>query len=167
MNSSNLTQFAADEEVAKDVRAAEKIQKAHFEAHQSIYGDGAPYFSPATAEFWNKIREGKFTLSSCKCCQHVYFPPRVICPNCWAADSSAAHDTPGLGKLVSYTDLYVTAPRLKDISPLRMAIVDLDEGVRVLTWLRGSNAETTKIGKRCSIVVEELVDQKWFVANAL
>ncbi|VFR45335.1 hypothetical protein BER2_4336 [plant metagenome] len=72
-----------------------------------------------------------------------------------------------MGTLVTFTDLYVTSPALKSLAPLRLAVVDLDEGVRVLTWLRGDGAKEAEPGRRCRIVVEEVLSRKWFIANPI
>ena len=46
-----------------------------------------------------------------------------------------------------------------------MALLDLQEGVRVLTWLRGPGADQAEVGQTCRIVVEDVLGRKWFVAN--
>ncbi|MGE4338236.1 MAG: Zn-ribbon domain-containing OB-fold protein, partial [Pigmentiphaga sp.] len=112
-----------------------------------------------------ELAKGKFHLAKCGHCGHVYFPPRVVCPECWTQDMAQLHDTPGVGTLVTFTDLHVTSPVLKPIAPVRMAIVDLDEGVRVLTWLRGPGAEIAQPGQACKIAVEDVLGRKWFTAS--
>jgi uncharacterized OB-fold protein len=150
---------------ARTAREHEDCLKQQYEAHKAQFGEGPPYFSEATAGFWSAIGKGSFTLSKCSSCKHVYFPPRVVCPQCWESDAGESYLTAGTGTLVTFTDLFVTAPKLRELAPLRMAIVDLDEGVRVLTWLRGPNSNDASVGDRCRIVVEKIYEQNWFVAN--
>ena len=35
-------------------------------------------------QFYNNLREGRFTTTKCKKCGHIAFPPGVICPGCWS-----------------------------------------------------------------------------------
>lgn len=161
------TEHEALEGYANDVKAREDEARELLAQHTELWGDGPPYFSVATHPFWKALAEGKFHLGKCGNCGHVYFPPRVICPQCWAQDAVQLQDTPGVGTLVTFTDLYVTSPALKSLAPLRLAVVDLDEGVRVLTWLRGDGAKEAEPGRRCRIVVEEVLSRKWFIANPI
>jgi uncharacterized OB-fold protein len=153
------------EQIATGLLDREKQAVVKLGRHKTVWGDGPPYFSLGSYDFWQELAEGRFHLARCSSCQHVYFPHRIICSQCWAQDAGVLHSTNGIGKLVSFTDLHVTSPALKPIAPLRMAIVDLDEGVRVLTWLRGIGADQAEVGQSCKIVVEEILGRKWFVAT--
>ncbi|WP_161567770.1 Zn-ribbon domain-containing OB-fold protein [Pigmentiphaga sp. H8] len=153
------------EEAAAALKTREGAAREMLERHKAVWGDGPPYFSTASFRFWQEIDKGSFYLCRCSACEHVYFPPRVVCPECWAQDAGELHGTQARGVLKSFTDLHVTSPALKPLAPLRLAVVDLEEGVRVLTWLRGNGAEAAKVGDRCRIVVEDVLDRKWFVAN--
>ena len=163
--SSAIYTYEELQSLARTAREHEDSLKQQLEVHRSQFGDGPPYFSEATAAFWTGIADGNFTLSRCKSCSHVYFPPRVICPQCWESDAGETCQTPGRGTLVTFTDLHVTAPKLRELAPLRMAVVDLHEGVRVLTWLRGAKAGEASVGQSCRIMVERIHDQNWFVAH--
>jgi len=153
------------EAVADAVRSRETEARARYEIHKFHWGTGAPFFSEATSAFWEAIRSGRFMLNRCSACRHVHFPPRVVCPKCWQEDTAEPVETPGLGKLVTFTELHVVSPALKELTPIRMAVVDLEEGVRILTWLRGPGAEGTAVGDPCRIVVETVLDRPWFVAH--
>lgn len=153
------------EQYARDMRASEDLAREQAAQHKEAWGDGPPYFSVATFGFWQDLAKGRFRLARCSSCSHVYFPPRVVCPLCWAQDAVEPQETEALGRVVTFTDLHVTSPALKPIAPVRMAIVDLDEGVRVLTWLRGPGTQEAQPGQRCRIVVEEVIGRAWFVAN--
>jgi uncharacterized OB-fold protein len=159
------TDHAALEQHARELRRREDLAREQNTRHRETWGDGPPYFSVATFDFWQQLAHDRFHLARCGKCSHVYFPPRVVCPECWGQDAVQLQETSGLGRLVSFTDLHVTSPTLKSIAPLRMALIDLDEGVRVLTWLRGSAAANASVGQGCRIAVEEVLGRKWFVAT--
>jgi len=161
------TEHEALENYAENVKAREDAARELLAQHKEVWGEGPPYFSLGTEKFWRALAAGKFYLARCGHCGHVHFPPRVVCPECWAKDASQLQVTSAVGTLITFTDLHVTSPALKSLAPLRLAIVDLDEGVRVLTWLRGNGAEEAEPGRRCRIVVEEVLGRNWFTARAV
>jgi uncharacterized OB-fold protein len=162
---SDISSHALAVETASRLLEFENSARELADQHKEMWGDGPPYFSVSSAAFWREIANGHFNLIKCDHCRHVYFPPRVVCPGCWEQDVGSLYATEGIGVLKSFTDLHVTSPALKSLAPIRLAMIDLQEGVRVLTWLRGSGAERAQVGDTCRIVVEDLIGKKWFVAN--
>ena len=86
---------------AKAVLEQETRARDDLARHTEIWGDGPPYFSVATHEFWRDLAQDKFHLARCGSCDHVYFPPRVVCPECWAQDAGTLQETPGVGTLAA------------------------------------------------------------------
>ena len=73
-------------------------------------------------QFYDNLREGKFTTTKCQKCGHVAFPPGVICPKCWS-EELAWVDLPQRAKVVTFTETIVGAPLGFD-SPLIIAWLD-------------------------------------------
>jgi uncharacterized protein len=143
----------------------EKIFKQQNTQHEAEWGEGPPHYNAGSFEFWHALHEGQFKIGRCGACNHVYYPPRIICPECWAKDVVQLQDTPALGVVASYTEVHVMAHALRSIAPLRIAAIDLDEGVRVLTWLMGEGATEAHVGQRVKIVVEEVLEKTRFIAH--
>jgi hypothetical protein len=162
-----MTHHEEAESAARAIRAREDRIREHLALHRAAWGDGPPYFSEASFAFWQAIKAGRFCLARCGACAHVYFPPRVVCPACWAEDQAQLADTPGHGTLMSYTDVHVVADVLRPLRPLRIAVLDLDEGVRLLTWLRETGTQEVLIGTRCRISVEPIEGIPRFVAHPM
>ena len=106
-----------------------------------------PQVDPGTAPYWEGLREGKFLLKSCRSCGKPHFYPRESCPYCESADLDWRQAS-GLGEIYSFTVCVRPAgPAFAEEAPYVVAIVTLDEGPRMMTWILGAHAEIV-IGKR-------------------
>lgn len=95
-----------------------------------------PRPTPETRQFWQGGREGRLFLQRCTDCVHVYFPPRPFCPKCGsrAVETFAAS---GHARLYSYVINH--RPRADwPQEPHSIAIVDLEEGPRILSNIVGT-----------------------------
>jgi uncharacterized OB-fold protein len=70
-------------------------------------------------QFYDNLREGRFTTTKCKKCGYIAFPPGVICPKCWSEELEWV-DLPQRGRVVTFTETQAGAP-LGFPSPLIMA----------------------------------------------
>lgn len=97
-----------------------------------------PRPTPETQEFWDGIRAGEFRLQRCDdpACAKVYFPPRPFCPGCGSRKVSAFVAS-GRGKLHSYVINQRPAPGFEADAPYAIAVVELDEGPRLMTSITG------------------------------
>lgn len=91
-----------------------------------------PRMTEFTSTFWNGLREGRFQTSKCSRCQHMTFPPKPVCPDCWCQEVEWA-ELSGRGWLRSYTEVSAAPAMFADGAPYVLGIVDLEEGVRVLS----------------------------------
>jgi uncharacterized OB-fold protein len=73
-------------------------------------------------QFYENLREGRFTTTKCQKCGHVAFPPGVICPKCWSEDLEWV-DLPQRAKVVTFTETQAGAP-IGFPPPLIMAWLD-------------------------------------------
>jgi uncharacterized OB-fold protein len=77
-------------------------------------------------QFYDNLREGRFTTTRCQKCGYVAFPPGVICPKCWA-DELEWVDLPQRAKVVTFTETQAGAP-IGFEPPLIMAWLDFGKG---------------------------------------
>ena len=87
-----------------------------------------------TRPFWEGLASQTFLLPGCRCCGRLSFPPRRICPGCHGRDFDF-RPASGIGRLYSATTVHSSPSIYNLLSPVRVAIVDLEEGVRLLTRL--------------------------------
>lgn len=107
-----------------------------------------------SAPFWNGLREGRLTIPQCKACGHWIFFPRRHCDQCWSQDLEWK-EVKGTGTLYTYTLTRVpTLPDFADEMPQKMAVVELDEGVRINTTLIGVDEAEIAVGMRVKPVFD-------------
>lgn len=99
----------------------------------------APRVSVFTARFWAALAAGRFETTRCPACARHAFPPRAFCPHCWRREVDWA-SLSGRGRLYAQTMIHAAPRPFAHLAPYRACIVDLDEGLRVLTWLRAEGA---------------------------
>ena len=86
--------------------------------------------------------------SKCASCGAVSYPKHAICPNC-RAERFEDVEIGGEGKVLTFTDVYALAVDY-ETRYLRLAMVELDDGVRVTGQLLD---ESPKLGKRVRTVI--------------
>jgi uncharacterized protein len=101
-----------------------------------------PRMTPFTSVFWDGLREGKFLTSKCSDCRHMTFPPKPICPECWSYSVEWV-ELSGRGILQSYTEVSAAPAMFAADAPYILCIVDLDEGIRVLSRVLATWDELT------------------------
>ena len=113
-----------------------------------------PTATEISAPFWNGLKAGRLTIPQCKSCGHWVFFPRRHCDKCWSQDL-AWKEVKGTGTLYTYTLTRVpTLPDFADEMPQKMAVVELDEGVRINTTLIGVDESEIKVGMRVKPVFD-------------
>lgn len=99
-------------------------------------GKPAPRPSLETQPFWDGCAEGELRLQRCRPCDQLYFPPRPFCPRC-LSDDVAWESTSGRGRLHSYVINHRGGPGFQEDGPYAIAIVQLDEGPRMMSNIVG------------------------------
>jgi uncharacterized OB-fold protein len=89
-----------------------------------------PEPTPETSHFWEGTKEQELRLQRCDDCSEVYFPPRPFCPKC-SSRSVSVFKASGKATLYSYVINHRPHPALD--SPYSIAVVELDEGPRMMT----------------------------------
>ncbi len=96
------------------------------------YKKPMPVPTPETQHYWDGAKAGELRLQRCKDCSKTYFPPRPFCPEC-ASRSVEVIKASGKGKLYSYIINHRPAPGFEEEAPYAIAVVELDEGPRLMT----------------------------------
>ena len=93
-----------------------------------------PVPTPETAHYWEGTARGELLLQRCRACSSTYFPPQPFCPACSNADVEVVRAS-GRGTLHGYVITHRAAPGFE--APYVIAVVELEEGPRLLTNLLG------------------------------
>lgn len=125
-----------------------------------------PQPTPETKEFWDGLNDHKFLLQRCNVCQRAYFYPRAFCPqlDCHSRQVESFQAS-GTGTLYSYVINTRPMPGFEGEVPYVIAVVELDEGPRLMTNLVDvaggdvdAKAATLEVGAAVEVVYEQATD---------
>lgn len=106
--------------------------------------EGAP-----TETYRMYLGEGRLVFQYCTGCGRAVFYPRVLCPYC-GSTSLEWRESSGHGTVYATTAIYH-----RDREPYNVALVDLDEGFRMMSRVEGTAAQEVEIGLRVSFETRE------------
>ncbi len=117
-----------------------------------------PQPTPETAHFWEGTRVGELRYQRCGSCGHAYLPPQPLCPACGSADVTVEISA-GAGTVLSAIVSHLKAPGVEP--PFVLAVVELDEGARLLTNVVEVDARLDAVppGRRVRVVYESIGEQ--------
>ncbi len=128
---------------------AEKPRPARFE----------PPVTEASAGFWEASRQPRLDLPWCVACDQAFWFPREVCPHCLG---SAIEWRPATGRGVIYAVTVehkpTMLPAVFGTDPYAIALVDLDEGVRVMANIVGAPPGDLRSGQPVEATWEPLSD---------
>jgi uncharacterized OB-fold protein len=117
--------------------------------------------TPEAKPYWEGARDGKLMIPKCRACGRAFMYPRVLCPFCASREIDWIQAS-GRGRLYSFEIAHqILNKAFKVKTPVVLAMVELEEGPRLLTNLVDVEPDPTKL--RCDIPVEvvfaKLTDQ--------
>jgi len=118
-----------------------------------------PRATEATEGYWRAAAEGRLVVQTCRACGHRQFYPRTLCLRC-ESDQVDWADVSGFGAVYTFT-INHRAPNafMKARLPYAVAIIELDEGVRLMANILNTAPERIAIGKRVRVVFEKASDE--------
>ncbi len=117
-----------------------------------------PTPTPTSAPFWEGLKDGIIKLQKCNDCSAWVFYPRSCCSSC-LSDALSWHEVSGSATLYTFTIArQPTSPHFASEVPQRLAVVELDEGVRLTTTLVNVAEADIRIGMRLKPYFEPVTD---------
>jgi uncharacterized OB-fold protein len=117
-----------------------------------------PQPTAETAPYWAAAKSGRLVIQRCPACARYQFYPRPFCTAC-LCDELEWVDASGRGQIYTYTICRIPAnPAMAEKVPYAMAVVDLAEGVRMLTQIVDSDLDQVRIGAPVQAVFEPISD---------
>ncbi len=105
--------------------------------------------------YWEAAARDELVLRRCTACGKRHFPPRHLCPHCWSDQFEWTKCT-GKGVIYSFTVMHrAPMPVFAKRVPYVVALIDLDEGPRMMANIVGEEALQTRIGDRVSVCFEQ------------
>ena len=112
-----------------------------------------------TQPFWDAAKEGRFLLKKCADCGEYHFYPRPFCPKCWSENVEWVEAS---GRATVYTYSVIPTndlPPFNERVPYVAAVVELEEGPRVMTNIEGTPHEDLRIGMPVTVDFRPLDDE--------
>lgn len=110
-----------------------------------------------TRAYWNGAREGRLFVQRCVDCGRHQFYPRPFCTACLSERVDWV-EAAGSGCVVTFTICRIAAhPALT--APYAVALIELDEGVRLLANLVHCPLDAIHCGARVQVRFERLDDE--------
>jgi len=122
------------------------------------YKKPSPVPSVESKPHWEALRQHRLLLQRCNACGHFWFPPATHCPNCTAVDF-AWTPVSGRGKVFSYVVYHrVYHPGFAGEVPYTVALVELEEGPRMISNVIGIPPDQVVCEMPVQVVFEDIGD---------
>jgi len=109
-----------------------------------------PEITKISEPFWQACKDGKLMIMNCTDCGRPFFYPRRCCPACWS-EKVEWIESKGLGTIWTLSDVAISlwGDAWENTVPYTVAVIDLDDGVRMASRLVGGSG--WKIGDRVRV----------------
>jgi uncharacterized OB-fold protein len=117
-----------------------------------------PPSSELTAPFWEATRDRTLLVQWCRSCEEPIFYPREVCPRCLGTDLEWRSSS-GAGVIYAASVQHRPAtPVMSDRVPYVVALVDLDDGIRLMSNLVDCDPADAVPGTSVEVCWEPLSD---------
>jgi uncharacterized OB-fold protein len=127
----------------------------------SEYVKPLPKPTPTSRPFWEAAKRHELMLQQCGGCNAFIYYPRDRCPHC-LSDQLQWQRVSGNGKVYSYTVVRRASTRSFADNPYVLAIVELDEGVRITTNVDAA-PESIKVGMPVAVYFDDVTAERTLV----
>lgn len=110
-----------------------------------------------TRFFWDGVDQGELRIQRCAGCGALRHPPGPMCPRCHATERDHVVAS-GRGEVHSYV-VHHHPPVPGRTPPYVVAVVDLEEGVRIVGNVIGCPPEDVRVGMPVRLVFERMDDE--------
>ena len=118
-----------------------------------------PVADEASKPFFDGANEGKLMLVKCSQCGTHRLPGRERCLDCWSTESEWAQAS-GKGKLYTYGIMHQQYhPAFAEETPYNYALVELDEGPRLVTNIVDCEPDDLKTDMPVEAVFDHVSDE--------
>jgi len=117
-----------------------------------------PEADEESREFYEGARRHQLMLMRCKSCGAFRLPSRPRCPDCWSTETEWVAAS-GNGKLYSFGIMHQKLhPQFVERTPYQFAIVELDEGPRIVTNVVGVPDSELRVDMPVTVVFDDVAD---------
>lgn len=110
-------------------------------------------------EFYGYCKAHELRFQRCLACGTWRHVPRDMCAHCGSFDAEWALSS-GRGRVFSWTTTW--QPMMPEFAwqvPYSPAIIELDEGVRLVSWVVDTRPEALEVGLRVEVVFDDVAPE--------
>ncbi|TDA69526.1 MAG: Zn-ribbon domain-containing OB-fold protein [Clostridia bacterium] len=110
-----------------------------------------------TQTYWEGCKRSELLIQRCLSCEKLYFYPRMLCPHCMGRKYEWVKVS-GRGVVYSYT--LIRRPPVSGLEvPYILAIVELEEGVRMMSNIIDCKEDEIDIGMKVEVIFQPVSDE--------
>lgn len=113
----------------------------------------APIPSDVSKGFWAAFQDGRLVAQHCNRCNRFQHYPKAVCVRCWGTDLEWRQLT-GTGTVYTFSIVHRGPSKEFSDTPYAVGLVDLDEGVRMMTGITAPDLALLRIGDRVRVKSE-------------
>jgi uncharacterized OB-fold protein len=123
------------------------------------YEKPLPPIDDLSKPFWEAARRGELRLPRCKACSHISVQFERWCPRCASQETEWARMS-GRGSVWSHVKFHrMYFKSFEDELPYNVALVELEEGPRLITNLVGIDPNSIEIGLEVEAVFDAVTPE--------
>lgn len=118
-----------------------------------------PNITEENAPYWRSAREHSLKLPYCADCSRFFYPVQSRCPRCLGSELDW-RKVSGRGRVYSWINVHqVYHPSFESLVPYITAVVELEEGPRLVTNIVNCESGRIKVGLKVRVVYKDLNDE--------
>ena len=123
------------------------------------YRKPLPRIDEESRGYWEALARHELYLQRCRDCGTLRFYPRALCPSCLSSTVEWVRAS-GRGTVYTFTVTHQNqAPGFREELPYVLAIVELAEGVRMMTNIVGCAPDAVRVGMPVEVVFEDVTPE--------
>jgi uncharacterized OB-fold protein len=128
-------------------------------ADEKRYKKPLPRLDEETRGYWEGLARHELWFQRCRGCTTQRFYARAVCTVCLSSAVEWIRAS-GRGTVYTYTVTHQNqAPGFREELPYVLAIVELEEGIRLMTNVVGCAPDAVKIGMPVEVVYEDVAPE--------
>lgn len=125
----------------------------------SEYEKPIPEISEETRPYWDGCKAHRLLLPKCRSCGEVFYFPKGFCPNCLSEDIEWM-EASGKGKVHTFSVIQrPPAPSFMPDVPYVVAIIDLEEGPRMMSNIVEATVDDISVDMPVEVVFEDITEE--------
>jgi uncharacterized protein len=107
--------------------------------------------------YWEGLKQGELRIQHCSACSQYVFYPRSLCPYCHTTQLSW-EVVSGRGTIYTYTVAHQGFGAFAADVPFIVALVELEEGVRMMTRIIDVPREQVSVGAAVRVTFQSVAE---------